>query len=300
MTRFTLKTAAVTLLLAGPALAEPAVYESPQAALEAMMQALSDANREAVLTVFGKESEDFLSDGDPVEDAANREELLRLYREGYRMELQEDGSVVLALGADGWPFPIPLAKSGDNWSFDIETGREEVLLREIGLNELDVIDLLDAYVDIQSIFRLEDHDGDGVMEFAAQIISSSEEAKDGLFWPAPDSPLGELFARASATGFNDGETDREPEPFAGYYFRILTAQGDAAPGGAMEYIVNGNMVGGHALLAVPAIFGETGIHSFMVAENGVILEAVLGEDTLGRAAEIVAYNPTEEWTPFME
>jgi hypothetical protein len=300
MTRLTLKIAAVSVLLASQAAADPATYATPQAALEAMMSALTDADRAALLTVFGTEAEDFLSDGDPAEDATNRQTLLELYREGYRMEPQEDGSVVLALGAEGWPFPIPLAKSGETWAFDIETGREEVLLREIGHNELDVVDLLDAYVDIQALFRLEDHDGDGVKEFASQIISTSETARDGLFWPAPDSPLGELFARASATGYSDGETDHEPEPFAGYYFRILTSQTDAAPGGEMSYIVNGNMVAGHALLAVPAVFGETGIHSFMVSENGVILEAVLGEDTLTQAAEIEAFDPTDQWTPLAE
>ena len=208
---------------------------------------------------------------------------------------QEDGSLVLALGVNGWPFPIPIERTGNVWAFDVVAGQEEVLDREIGLNELEIIDLLEAYVDVQAAYRLVDHDDDGVMEFARQIISSSETARDGLFWPAPDSPLGVLFARASVDGFSDGEQDFEPEPYSGYYFRILTEQTAAAPGGKMDYLVNDNMVGGHALLAVPADFGVSGITTFMVSENGIVLEAVLGEDTLEIAAPMIAYDPTSEW-----
>jgi len=291
------KSVALTLAVAGPVAADPATYTSAQDALEAMMGALAAEDRDAVLTVFGNESADFLSAGDPEEDAANRTLLLELFAEGFQLEPQDDGSVVIALGDEDWPFPIPVAMSGDGWAFDIEAGREEVTLREIGRNELEIVDLLDAYVDIQAAFRLVDHDGDGVMEFARQIISSSETARDGLFWASPDSPLGELFARASATGFSDGEQDHEPEPYSGYYFRLLTEQSASAPGGEMSYLVNDNMVGGHALLAVPAEFGETGVHSFMVSENGVILEAVLGEETLEIAADMMAYDPTSDWAP---
>lgn len=297
MTRSLIAGLALTCVLSGPLAAEPANFATPQAALDAMMTAIGAADRDAVLAVFGNEAEDLLSSGDPSEDAEDREELLALYRDGYRMMPQEDGSVVLAFGADGWPFPIPLVRDGDSWAFDIDAGREEVEAREIGLNEIEIIDLLDAYVDIQAAYRLEDHDGDGVMEFARQIISTSETARDGLFWPGDDSPLGALFARASTDGFSDGDQDHAPEPYNGYYFRILTEQGPEAPGGAMDYLVNDHMLAGHALLAVPAEYGETGYHSFMVSENGVILEAILGEDTLEIAAEMKAYDPDENWTP---
>ncbi|MFY0691324.1 MAG: DUF2950 family protein [Paracoccaceae bacterium] len=295
--------AAVSLAccFAGSVLAEPARYSTPQEALEALMTGLRAADKTAVLTVFGEEAADYLSDGDPVEDQLNRLTLIGLYQEGYRFEPQEDGSVMIALGAESWLFPVPVARNEDGfWSFDNEAGREEVRLREIGGNELEIIELLEAYVEIQSSFRQTDMDGDGVMEFAQQVISSSAEARDGLFWPEEDTMLGELFARASATGYNDGTSDQPPEPFFGYYFRILTEQSDAAPGGAMNYVVNGNMVGGHAILAVPAVFGETGVHSFMVSENGLILEAVLGDDTLELATEIVSFDPTEVWTVAIE
>ena len=285
-------------LIANTSMADPGQYQTPQDALEAMMSALRNADKAAVLEVFGAEAEDYLSDGDPAEDQLNRLALLGLYQEGYRFEPQDDGSVMVALGADGWLFPVPMDRVEDgSWAFDNEAGREEVRLRQIGANELEIIDLLNAYVGIQSTFRQSDMDGDGVMEFAQRIISSSSEARDGLFWPEEDTLLGELFARAAATGYNDGTSDQPPEPFFGYYFRVLTGQTDAAPGGAMEYVINGNMVGGHALLAVPAAYGETGVHSFMVSENGAVLEAVLGEDTLTIAADMFAYDPTDNWLP---
>ncbi|MEM6887746.1 MAG: DUF2950 family protein [Pseudomonadota bacterium] len=288
----------VAVFMAVSARAEPASYATPQSALEAMVEALRDSDMRAILGVFGEDAEDYLSSGDPVEDDQNRLTLLALYQEGYRFEPQEDGAVMIAFGKEGWLFPVPIAKVGDGfWAFDSAAGREEVLMREIGTNELEIIELLEAYVAIQTAYRQTDMDGDGVMEFAQQIISSSAEVRDGLFWPGEDQLLGELFARASANGYNDGTADQPPEPFMGYYFRILTEQSDAAPSGAMSYIVNGNMVGGHALLAVPAIYGETGVHSFMVSENGVVLEAVLGEETLDLAAEISAYDPDENWAP---
>lgn len=285
-------------LSATPALSEGARFETPFDAVQAMIAALQTEDKESVLDVFGTEAADYLAAEDPVENQLNRLALLALYAQGYRLVPAEDGSVSIALGEESWVFPVPIAQNENGtWSFDNEAGREEVIAREIGRNELDVIELLTAYVAIQSDFRQTDYDGDGVMEFAQNIISSSVDAPDGLFWPAADTPLGELFARASASGYNDGSEDRAPEPFAGYYFRILTGQGEAAPGGAMDYVVNGNMIGGHALLAVPAFYGESGVHSFLVSENGIVFEAVLGEDTLDTAAEISVYNPTEEWTP---
>lgn len=170
------------------------------------------------------------------------------------------------------------------------------MAREIGRNELAVIDLMHAYVDVQAAFRLIDHDGDGVMEFARAIISS-ETARDGLFWIDGDGPVGDLLARASARGFSDGAQDQAPEPHLGYLYRILQGQSAAAPGGEMSYLVGDNMVAGHALLAVPAAYGESGVHSFLVNENGILLESDLGEDTLSIAAEITSYDPGAIWTP---
>lgn len=287
---------ALLLALAPPASAQPpSSFVSPQQALEAMMSSLQKGDRTATLKVFGNDAEDLLSTGNPQRDTANRMEILDLFSEGYRFKPTEDGGAFLLLGSEGWPFPIPLAQTESGWSFDIEAGRDEVLFRRIGLNELEAIEFMAAYVDIQAEYRLEDHDNDQVMEFAPSFLSS-EGMRDGLFWGDEDSPLGVRIALASLDGYNDGETDVEPDPFGGYYYRILLNQGKMAPGGALDYVVGGNMVAGHALLAVPSDYGNTGIHSFLVSENGVVLEADLGEDSLGLAFEITSFDPSEDWS----
>lgn len=271
----------------------PALFATPQDALDSFAEALADGDRDRMHDIFGADAEDILSTGDPDQDRENRALVLDLLKEGYRFQ-RDEGQVSMVFGADGWPFPIPLTRGEDGWRFDIDAGRDEILARRIGLNELEVILLLEAYIDLQSAFRLVDHDEDGVMEFARTIISQPG-ARDGLFWPEERGFVGAALARAAALGWSDGETDRAPEPFHGYYFRILHSQSDTAPGGAASYLVGDNLVGGHAMLAVPAVYGETGITSFMVAENGLILEADLGDDTLERAAAITAYDPGPDW-----
>ncbi|WP_412555341.1 DUF2950 family protein [Shimia sp. MIT1388] len=273
-----------------------ASYDTPQAALEAMMTALKAGDQTAILQVFGAEAQDLLSTGSPQRDRENRAEILGLLQGGYRFQSDENDGVVLRLGADGWPFPIPLTRVDASWQFDIDAGRDEVLFRRIGLNELDVIDFLKVYVDIQAEYRLVDHDADQVMEFAPAFLSS-EGVRDGLFWQGEDSPLGVRIALASLDGYSDGQRDMGPEPFGGYYYRILDRQSAAAPGGALNYVSGGNMVAGHALLAVPSDYGNSGIHSFMVSENGVVLEADLGEDSLERAFLLRSFDPTSEWHP---
>ncbi len=205
----------------------------------------------------------------------------------------------LFVGRDLWPFPAPLVRGEAGWTFDAEAAREEVLMRRIGRHELAVIEVLRRANGIQSIYRRTDHDGDGVMEFAAGILSSPG-ARDGLYWPASAgglSPFDDRIARANLGGFAIDGQDVEPDPWEGYYFTILQAQGPAAPGGAYSYLVNGNRVSGYAVLAVPAVYGDTGIMSFMVGENGIIYEADLGEDTLARALEIEVFDPGEDWEP---
>ena len=274
----------------------PAVYATPQDAFEAMQSALDAADTSAILTVFGTTAEDLLSSGNPERDAENRASILTLSAEGYRFALGNDGAVTVLLGHESWPFPIPVARTDGGWAFDIEAGRDEVYYRRIGLNELDTIEMMHAYVEVQANYRQDDHDGDGVMEFAGSLLSS-DGAKDGLFWPLEDSPLGARIALASLDGYNDGREDREPEPFGGYYYRILQGQSASAPGGAMDYVIGGNMVAGHALLAVPADYGDSGIHSFMVSENGTVLEADLGEDSLDVAFGMMTFDPGADWSP---
>lgn len=280
-------------LAAAPAGA--AEFAGPQEALDALVAAAEAGDSSALLAVLGEEAQDLVADT-PEERRENRAAFLALYGDGYRFLPVEDGVVEVLLGADGWPFAIPLVRDEAGWSFDVAAGREELLAREIGFNELEVIALMDVYGDLQTAFRLSDHDGDGVMEFARSVLSSAD-ARDGLFWPGDGSFVGERLAMAAAHGWSDGEEHYQPEPHFGYVFRILQGQGDTAPGGAMSYLVNDRMVAGHALLAVPASYGETGVHSFMVAENGEILEADLGPETAERAADITLFAPDGDWAP---
>lgn len=292
--------AALGAMASALAAEQAARFATPDAAVAAVVAALEARDRDALLEVFGTDAEDVVFTDEPVRDREIWGAFLAAYAEMHRVARQEDGNAVLYIGRDQWPFPVPLVETDGGWQFDAAAARDEILHRRIGRNELEVIDLLAGYVGVQSDYRRVDYDGDGVMEFAASILSTPG-ARDGLYWPpepgAPESPVGDLFARAAAEGYSLDDVDTDPEPFSGYYFRILTAQGENAPGGAFDYVVNGNMVGGHALLAVPAAYGESGIMSFMVAENGVVLEADLGEDTLAIAGDIAAYDPSAGWRP---
>ena len=227
-------------------------------------------------------------------------EFLRNYRAMHRITQADDGTATLEIGSDFWPFPAPLVEDGGRWHFDAAAARDEVLLRRIGQNELDVIELMHGYVAAQAAYRAEDPDGDGLHTFASSVLSDAG-TRDGLYWPdapgAPVSPIGDYMARAAADGYSFDGTDEEPEPYIGYYFRVLTAQGDSAPGGAFDYMVDGHMLAGHALLAFPAAYGDSGVMSFMVGENGVVYQADLGEDTLSVAEAIARFDPGEGWTP---
>ncbi|MEM8662706.1 MAG: DUF2950 domain-containing protein [Pseudomonadota bacterium] len=293
--------AAAFLLAAAPlgtASAEPAAYDSPEAAVEAVISALNARDRDALLAAFGPEHEDILFSGDQARDRADWTVFLQSYNEMNRIAVEGD-TATLHIGTDQWPAPIPVRQGEDGkWRFDAEAGREEIAVRRIGENELDVMELLRAYVRVQAAYRQIDYDGDGVMEFANSIISDEGE-RNGLYWPqepgAPESPIGAFIAQAAAQGHAiDGEA-QDPEPYLGYYFLMLDRQGESAPGGAREYAVNGHMVSGHAMLAFPSAYGDTGIMSFLVGENGIVYEQDFGEETLETAIGIEAYDPGEGW-----
>ena len=273
---------------------ESARFATAQDALTELMSAVDNKDSSALLSIFGASAQDIISSGNADRDAEVQASLSALYREGFRFLPVSETEIEVLLGADGWPFPIPLSRDGDGWHFDTDAGRTEVLMRRIGLNELEAIETLLVYSDIQSAYRRIDHDGDGVMEFAAHLLSSPG-TRDGLYWGDADSPFGERIALAELDGYSDGEQDFAPEPFGGYYYQILTGQGPSAPGGEMDYLVNGNMVAGHALLATPSDYGASGIMSFMIAENGVVYEADLGEDGLSTAHSITRFDPDTRW-----
>lgn len=284
----------------GAAWAEPMVFPTPEDAVADLLKALEAHDGKGVLAIFGPEAEDILSTGDADEDRTIWGKFLADAKTVARIDHETPDRATLMVGRELWTFPAPLVHQAKGWSFDAEAAREEVLMRRIGQNELAVIEVMHRAAAIQRLYRRTDHDGDGVMEFAAAILSSPG-AKDGLYWPeepgeAP-SPFDETVARASLTGYSIDGTDQDAEPFEGYYFRILQGQGAKAPGGAYSYLVNGNMVAGYAVAAYPAAYGDTGIMSFMVGENGVVLESDLGEDTLKTALAIDLFDPGEEWVP---
>jgi hypothetical protein len=299
MTRQSFKIAAVLAVAGSMATAEPMTFASPEAAMAELVAALEARDRTTVVGIFGEENLDVVSTGDVGEDQETWGDFLGAAQELTRIDLVSPDMATVFVGRDLWPFPAPLVRGETGWTFDAEAAREEVLMRRIGRHELAVIEVLKRANGIQSIYRRFDHDGDGVMEFAAGILSGPG-ARDGLYWPASAgglSPFDDRIARASLTGFSIDGQDVEPDPWEGYYFHILQAQGPTAPGGAFSYMVNGNMIAGYAILAVPAVYGDTGIMSFMVAENGVVLEADLGEETLSKALEMVVFDPGEVWVP---
>ncbi|MCX7287824.1 MAG: DUF2950 domain-containing protein [Rhodobacterales bacterium] len=291
------------LLGTSVAFAEPAAYPTPEAATEAFVAALQARDRAALLAIFGPESEDLISSGDPEQDAEARDRFLADYGTFHQLVPAGDDRTQLQIGRSLWVFPVAMVNSDAGWSFDAAGARDEILARRIGMNELDVIDLMRKALVVQAAYRQTDYDGDGVMEFASSILSSSGK-RDGLYWPpeegAPESPIGAFMAQAAAEGVSIDGVDQAPVPFLGYFFKILNRQGAAAPGGAYDYMVGDNMVAGHALLAYPAEPGDSGIMSFMVGENGQIYEANLGEATLEVAGAIDSFDPAEGWSALVE
>ncbi len=289
--------AVMPLSIAGAA---PTSYDSPEKAVAALIAGLQAQDKEAVLKVFGPEAEDILLSGEKARDREIWGSFLDSYNVAHRIAVDTSGDLAtLYVGTGQWPFPIRMDKQPDgSWAFNAQAAREEIRLRRIGQNEIDVSDLMLAYVDIQSEYRQEDHDDDGVMEFAAHIISTPGK-RDGLYWEAgpndEQSLIGTFMAAAAAAGYKVGGDEYAPEPYLGYYYKILTEQGPNAPGGELNYIINGNMVAGHALLAYPADYAETGIMSFMIGESGVLYEADLGPDTAEIAGKIEAFDPDDRW-----
>ncbi len=280
--------------------ASPQTYVTPEEAVSELIGALEARDRAAVLSIFGPENEDILLTGNAAEDREIWEQFLGLAEELTSIDVVTEDRAALVVGRDFWPFPAPLVRTEAGWNFDAEAAREEVMMRRIGRNELVAMDILQRAAEVQAAYRMVDHDGDGVMEFAASILSGPG-ARDGLYWPADDggalSPFDDRIARANLTGYSIDGQDVEPDPWEGYYFHILQGQGPDAPGGAYSYMIGGNMVAGYAVVAYPARYGDTGIMSFMVGENGVLLQADLGEDTLETAVAIEVFNPDDTWFP---
>jgi hypothetical protein len=273
-------------------------FASPEEAVQAMVKALKANDQKAMKSILGAGSEDIMSSGDPVADKAGRENFLRMYEQKKALERQGSDRAVLNVGNEDWPFPIPLVGKNGKWRFDTKEGREELLARRIGRNELNVIQVCLAYVDAQREYAFKDRDGDGLLEYAMKFASDPGK-KDGLFWAAgqgeEQSPLGSLVATAQARGYKGAKTSDKPVPYHGYYYRILQAQGPNAQGGAYEYVVKGNMMGGFALAAYPAKYGVSGVMTFIVNHEGVVYQKDLGKKTAELAVAMKLFDPDKDW-----
>jgi len=271
-------------------------FATPEEAAKELMAATKAHDTKALLAILGAEAKPLLSSGDKVMDQEGRARFVSSYEQANKLEKSGD-KAVLVTGKDGWPFPIPIAKSADGWRFDTKAGKEEVLNRRIGRNELSVIQVAQAYVDAQREYYLRNPQGDKLLQYA-QKFASTQGKKDGLFWPTkagePASPLGPLVAGAKAAGYEKSK-DGKPTPYYGYKYRILKAQGPDAPGGAYDYVVRGKMMGGHALVAWPATYENSGVMTFIINHDGVVYEKDLGPKTAELAEKMTKFNPDKSW-----
>ena len=292
----------VVVFLASCASSGPQRFESADAAVKKFIDAVRADDMATMESCLGSEGQDILHSGDDVADRAGRQKLLALYDERHALVPDSDGTQTLVVGSIEWPFPIPLVPDGGSWSFDADAGREEIIARRVGRNELDAIEVARACGDAEYDYAEIDRDGDGVLEFATKI-RSTEGKRDGLFWKCgpnePPSPLGELCAEAAAEGYG-GAKPNERIPYHGYYYRLLTAQGQNAPGGARDYLVGDNLVGGAALVAYPAEYGVSGVMTFIASLDGGVHEQDLGEETESLALEMKSFDPDGGWKPVSE
>ena len=288
----------VVLMFQGAALAAKPTkktFGTPEAAVEALVKALRDHNEKELVVIFGPGSKTLISSGDPVDDRERREGFVRLYGEANRLEPAGDKKLIVHGGKNDWPFPIPIVKVGESWRFDMKQGREEILNRRVGENELDTIQTCLAIVDAQREYAALDRNGDGLLAYAQKFYSTRGKT-DGLYWEVnpgeKPSPMGPLVAKAQGEGYMPEE---KPAPYNGYFFRILTAQGKNAKGGAYSYLVKGKMVGGFAVVAFPATYAVSGVKTFIVNHDGVVYQKDLGPKTGKLAKNMKTYDPDKTW-----
>jgi hypothetical protein len=287
------------LLLLHPVTARAAAqrtFDTPESAIQAFIDALRAGDTKALAAILGPGSQRLLSSGDRVRDDRARQQFVKSYDDGHRLEAG-GGKIVLVVGKDEYPFPIPVVPAGPVWRFDTDAGDDEILARRIGRNELDVIQVCLAYVDAQREYHERDRTGTGILEYA-QRVASTPGKQDGLYWETrpgeSPSPLGALVARARSEGAPRG-SGTGPIPYHGYYYRILTGQGPNAPGGAYSYLAGRHMIGGFALVAYPAQYGNSGVMTFITSHDGVVYQKDLGPETAARARQMKVFDPDQTW-----
>ncbi|MCU0954507.1 MAG: DUF2950 domain-containing protein [Hyphomicrobium sp.] len=296
-----LTTLLLIMVAVAPARAqEAATYKSPDDAVTAFVDALrADNPGDALVSVLGVDGQDIASSGDDVADAARRARFIEAFNEAHSLQADGDSKSTLVIGKDEFPFPIPLVKDGDQWKWDVAAGVDQILTRRIGENEISAIEVMRAYVAAQLEYAEQPRDGRGI-QYARRLMSR-EGRKDGLYWETaegePDSPIGPLVAKAQSEGYkgrakrDDGQTS-----YHGYLYRMLYGQGPSATDGARDYIVNDRMIGGFGLIATPADYGNSGVMTFIVNQDGVVYQKDLGPDTAAEAARIRLFNPDKTWT----
>ena len=283
---------------AHPAGAE--AFDTPQKAADALIDAAGKFDQAALIQLFGPGGEDIVFSGELPQDREHATDFAAQAREKESVSVDpKTGSrAFLIVGDENWPFPAPLVKRGDKWYFDAQAGRQELLYRRIGANELDAIGVCRGYVEAQDDYAYQTRQGYSVNQYAQRIVSTPGK-HDGLAWQNPDGtwggPVGEKIAKAIEEGYTSGS-----EPYHGYFFKILKGQGPAAPLGQMDYVVKGLMIGGFALVAAPAEYGVTGVQTFIVSQDGVVYQKDFGPGTLDEFKKMELFNPDSSWTPVPE
>jgi hypothetical protein len=278
----------------------PKLFPTPKAAAEALIDAAEKFDVPALEAILGPGGEDIIQTGEPARDKeiANQFAQLAHKKTDVSIDPQTKRRAFISVGDDEWPFPVPIVKSGKSWSFDSKAGLNEILLRRIGRNELDAIEICRGFVEAQDEYALTKHGGSEVNQYAQKIISTPGK-QDGLAWQNPDGtwdgPIGENVARAIERGYSSRN-----EPYHGYFFKVLKGQGPDAPLGQMDYVVNEAMIGGFALVAFPAQYRVTGVMTFVVSNDGVVYQKDLGPDTFEIASKMDRFNPDKSWTPVVE
>jgi hypothetical protein len=287
--------ALLVFLMASSSAGAQQSFKTAEEAADALVNAAKSGHRKNVVTVLGPDGASIASSGDEVEDAATRKRFIDAYDVKHQINMEGDHKAVLVIGDQDWPFPIPIVRKGDSWRFDTAAGRDEILARRIGRDELAAMQTCLAYVDAQNDYADVTRASTGTAAYAQRIVSLPGK-KDGLYWPTEPgegpSPLGELVASAVAKGYQVGGGRA---PFHGYYYKILTRQGSAAPGGAYEYIVRGKMIGGFALVAYPAVYRNSGVMTFLVNHEGTVFQKDLGPQTSEIAEHMTSFNPDDTW-----
>jgi hypothetical protein len=277
----------------------PESFASPELAVDALVAAARNDDSAGLLQIYGPAGQDLVSSGDPIADKEAHARFVERYGKGAEILRDGPSKAILLLGSDEWPFPIPIVLQNGAWHFDTAAGAQEILARRVGRNELDAIEVCRSYVQAQRDYAADLEGQQKPVEYAQKFVSSPGR-HDGLYWPVgpgeKQSPIGPQMASARAQGYAAGETPSEGHaPYHGYFYRILTRQGAAAPGGARDYVVDGHMTGGFALIAFPAKYGDSGVMTFIVDQDGLVFEKDLGADTATAAQAITEFDPDLTW-----